>query len=238
MQLHKSWIVVVPVVGVLALLYIALPRTGPQAAVASVQPARLEQIPGSNLPRVILTERAAQRIDVQTIRVTEEQVRRTRTVGADVIVAPSGIGTVRVRLDVNELSEVDRSQSAQVRPIGRGVPDSILAAEPGASTLPTEQPYLIAPGHGLASGQRVLVDLVLSGGGQRAVIPYSALLYDVKGDAWVYTSPEPLSFVRQPIHIDYIEGDRALLLQGPTPGTNVVTVGVAQLYGAETGVGK
>jgi hypothetical protein len=227
MQLHKSWIVVVPVVGVLALLYIALPRTGPQAAVASVQPARLEQIPGSNLPRVILTERAAQRIDVQTIRVTEEQVRRTRTVGADVIVAPSGIGTVRVRLDVNELSEVDRSQSAQVRPIGRGVPDSILAAEPGASTLPTEQPYLIAPGHGLASGQRVLVDLVLSGGGQRAVIPYSALLYDVT-----------LSFVRQPIHIDYIEGDRALLLQGPTPGTNVVTVGVAQLYGAETGVGK
>ena len=28
------------------------------------------------------------------------------------------------------------------------------------------------------------------------VVPYAAVLYDKKGDTWVYTNPEPLTFVR------------------------------------------
>jgi hypothetical protein len=82
---------------------------------------------------------------------------------------------------------------------------------------------------------------VRSGGGeggesQRTVIPYSAVVYDPKGETWTYTSPKPLSFVRQAITIDRIEGDQAFLLEGPPPGTPVVTVGAAELYGTELGV--
>jgi len=69
-------------------------------------------------------------------------------------------------------------------------------------------------------------------------VPYAAVIYDTEGNTWVYTNPEPLVFVRQPIVIDRIEGDQALLSQGLDANTPVVTVGVAELYGAETGVSK
>jgi hypothetical protein len=71
----------------------------------------------------------------------------------------------------------------------------------------------------------------------RKIIPYAAVLYDAHGDAWTYTSPEPLRFVRYPISIDYIEGDMAVLTDGPPAGTAVVSVGAAELYGTEYGVG-
>jgi hypothetical protein len=71
----------------------------------------------------------------------------------------------------------------------------------------------------------------------RRVIPYSAILYDAKGDTWVYANPEPLAYVRERVTVDYIQGDQAILTDGPPAGTPVVTVGAAELYGAETGVG-
>jgi hypothetical protein len=117
---------------------------------ASEKPAIVEKIEGTELNRVILTERAAQRLDVQTAPVREEQVNGT----------------------------------------------------------------------------------------QRLVVPYAAVIYDLKGETWAYTSPEPLTFVRQPIKVDFIEGDMAVLSEGPAAGTLVATVGVAELYGADTGVGK
>lgn len=69
-------------------------------------------------------------------------------------------------------------------------------------------------------------------------VPYAAVIYDIKGNTWVYTSPEPLTFVRASIVIEYIEGDTAVLSEGLDPDTAVVTVGVAELYGTETGVSK
>lgn len=72
----------------------------------------------------------------------------------------------------------------------------------------------------------------------RRVVDHSAVVYDPKGDVGVYTNPAPLVFVRQAIKVDYIEGDQAVLLDGPPVGTAVVTVGIAQLLGMEFGVGK
>lgn len=70
------------------------------------------------------------------------------------------------------------------------------------------------------------------------VIPYAAVLYDPSGATWTYTSPEPLVFVRAPIHVVRIRGDEALLSDGPPPGTQVVTVGAAELLGTEYQVGE
>lgn len=75
-------------------------------------------------------------------------------------------------------------------------------------------------------------------GSQRLVVPYSAILYDIDGATWVYTSPEPLTFVREAVTIDYVEDDQAVLTDGPEAGTEIVTTGVAELYGADIGVGK
>lgn len=75
-------------------------------------------------------------------------------------------------------------------------------------------------------------------GTQEMVVPYAAIIYGLNGETWVYVSPEPLTFVREPVTIDYIEGDLAVLTDGPTAGTSVATVAVAELYGTDTGVGK
>ena len=70
------------------------------------------------------------------------------------------------------------------------------------------------------------------------VIPYAAVIYDTEGNTWVYTNPAPLTFIRAPIVVDHIDGDQAVLSQGLDSGTSVVTLGVYELYGAETGVSK
>jgi hypothetical protein len=69
--------------------------------------------------------------------------------------------------------------------------------------------------------------------GKRRVVPYAAVIYDPEGTTFVYTSPKALVYVREEIEVDRIEGDRALLSDGPPAGTEVVTVGAAEVYGAE-----
>jgi hypothetical protein len=68
--------------------------------------------------------------------------------------------------------------------------------------------------------------------------PYASILYDISGGTWVYTNPEVLTYVRQSVVVQGIKGDKAFLKIGPAAGTRVVTVGVAELYGAEKGVGN
>ena len=87
----------------------------------------------------------------------------------------------------------------------------------------------------MAPGQRVRVELALSGAGTRRVVPNSAVIYDPKGQTWVYINPEPLVFVRHAVSVDYVDGDRVVLSDGPAPGTMVVTVGGAELLGTEYG---
>jgi hypothetical protein len=73
---------------------------------------------------------------------------------------------------------------------------------------------------------------------QKTAIPYAAVQYDVQGDAWTYTSPESLVFVRHRISIDTITGDLAVLSAGPPLGTLVVTVGTPELFGIEFDFGS
>jgi len=72
--------------------------------------------------------------------------------------------------------------------------------------------------------------------GGAGIVSFSSLLYDPNGAAWVYMSPAPRTFVRTPVVVDRIDGDRAYLKKGPKAGTKVVTVGVSELYGTENGV--
>jgi hypothetical protein len=68
-------------------------------------------------------------------------------------------------------------------------------------------------------------------------VPAAALLYDVDGDTWVYTNPEGRAYVRAEVKVVAIKADLATLSAGPPAGTAVVTVGVAEVFGAEIGVG-
>jgi len=78
---------------------------------------------------------------------------------------------------------------------------------------------------------------VARSGAVRKVVPYGSILYDPTGRTWVYTSPDSLVFVRREIVVDYIEGDLAVLSDGPPAGTRVVTFGATELHGAEFEIG-
>jgi multidrug efflux pump subunit AcrA (membrane-fusion protein) len=81
----------------------------------------------------------------------------------------------------------------------------------------------------------IQADPVLAAG-SATMIPYAAVFYTATGDTWTYTNPEPLTFVRVPIVVDHISGDRAFLSDGPPRGMEVVTQGASELYGTETDV--
>ena len=93
--------------------------------------------------------------------------------------------------------------------------------------------------HTLRPGQHVQVRIPHPDNGKpQKVIPYSAVIYSPNGRAWTYTSTEQFAFVRHPIEIDYIDGDRVILKEGPATGSPVVTVGTAELWGVEIKNGK
>lgn len=69
-------------------------------------------------------------------------------------------------------------------------------------------------------------------------VPSGALWMDIEGTFWVYTSPEPNVYVRHAVEVVDDDGEVAVLLSGPDPGTLVVTAGVPELFGTEVGVGK
>ena len=111
-----------------------------------------------------------------------------------------------------------------------------------------EQPVTVEPVEGSEvstvtltekSAQRLGIQTAQVQGGQAGgtVVPYSAVLYDEHGRAWVYATSKALTFLRAEIAIDRIDGDLAMLARGPEAGTVIATVGVAELFGAEMGVG-
>jgi hypothetical protein len=85
------------------------------------------------------------------------------------------------------------------------------------------------------AAERIGIETVPASGNE---VPYAAVIYDIEGNTWIYTNPESLTFVRALIEIDHIEGDTAILSESLASELTVVTVGVAELYGTETGVSK
>jgi hypothetical protein len=69
-------------------------------------------------------------------------------------------------------------------------------------------------------------------------VPYSAVIYDTAGATWVYTVPQPLTYVREKVVVAKVGAADATLWVGPAAGTLVVVTGVPELFGAELGIGS
>ncbi len=118
---------------------------------------------------------------------------------------------------------------ADAEPVPPAVMDSVPEGEIGRITL-TEQ-----------AAQRLdITTAPVSEGSQGASleVPYAAVIYQPDGTTWVYTSPGERVYLREPIEVERIDDDVALLRSGPAVGTPVVTVGASELWGFEFGVGK
>ncbi len=88
----------------------------------------------------------------------------------------------------------------------------------------------------LRPGERVGVTLPLQGDEQSLTVPRSALIRDIHGGAWVYEKIKPHAYARKRVSVDRVVGDLAVLSAAALkPGASVVTIGAAELYGAEFG---
>lgn len=246
---------------------------------------RLEAVPGSDAPRVILTAKAADRLGIETGKVAEQAVARKLMVSG-LVIPPNSVnpeekparggfgGYGRVRAGLSGYSQAQQSAaSPQVIAIDSGEVWVLVTLSPGElERLAADKParlrqlttrdsiegelwaqpsgiepqvdlkrsmlslYYKVPGekHGLAVNNRMRVELQLSGSeGLQKVIPYSAVFYNAKGNAWVYVNDQPLSYQRQPIAVERVVGDLAVLSDGPAVGTDVVTIGAPMLHGCE-----
>lgn len=231
----------------LVIAIVQLAACGGEEVVEKVEPALIETVEGSEFNRVILTEKAAERLGIETTSISEWEMPGIQTFEGQV--ADPGTGLVRVALAKGTWSHVDQAQPARVLLQADDDEDEGYLAE--LSEPPdfddfgeddeNETFYFTVGGgqQGLTEGQPVFVKLPLAEGEvEGLVVPYSAVVYGLYGETWVYTNPEPLTYIRHPITVEYIEGGQAFLSDGPPVGTSVVTVGAQMLYGADTGVGK
>jgi hypothetical protein len=240
-----------------------------------------ESIAGTTVKRVILTEKAVQRLGIETGKVEEGEIVRKQVVGgvfltpspvppnltAAVSFAPTaanagsgsfsaaalqrsaltppavGDGLIRVMFTQHEWDRVAKDQPARIFQLSArgGKNDGILAkpsgippAEDSKRSMLTYFYVVDGKDHGIAANERVRVELQLAETDEkRLLVPYSAVYYDAKGDAWVYVNPKPLVYERRQVRIANVVGDMAALNDGPEAGTTIVTVGAALLYGAE-----
>jgi membrane fusion protein, multidrug efflux system len=248
MQSSNRWILIL---AILACLQLTACKHAASPVSAS-KPAEIVAIEGTDRNQLILTEDAVTRLAIETSLVSEEQIVRKRIVGGQVEALPemneADLNKVLVRVSINtaDVDDVLQAEPAIVLPLLEDENAVGLTAQPvempavSDEDITTSLFYQVDNNdQKLVPGQMVRVELSLVGNdSEQVVIPYAAVVYGMQGETWTYTNPSPQTYVLQAISIDYISGDVAILSEGPSAGTQVVTAGAAELYGTEFGVGK
>lgn len=111
------------------------------------------------------------------------------------------------------------------------------------SNLVKSQPYTLEPVKGTdlnrvklsdeISKQIDLQTVTVRASGKWKLVPHEALIYNPEGKVYVYTRPQAEVYVRAPVRVSRVVGDRVFLTAGPPVGTVVVTVGAAELLATE-----
>lgn len=152
--------------------------------------------------------------------------------------------TVRVSISSLELPALDTAQPATAStPAGNGKTTSLtpqpLQTSGNIATGTVDLFYSLDEKSPPPLGQRLLIHIpVKDAKGELPSVPWSALLYDAHGGAWVYEQTAPQTFVRRRVLVRRVEGASVLLDSGLPAGTTVVKTGAAELFGAEFGNGK
>lgn len=153
---------------------------------------------------------------------------------------------VRVPVYVGDLSKLDTSAEARIGGLGDAPGAASRAAKPvsappstNAAVSTVDVFYQVSNRDGAYRfGQRVGVTIPLRESQAAVVVPWSAIVHDAQGGAWVYERSAPLVYVRRRVQVERVVGDLAVLAGGLKSDTSVVVSGVAELFGTEFGVGK
>jgi RND family efflux transporter MFP subunit len=158
---------------------------------------------------------------------------------------------VRVQVYAGDVNTVAADKPAMVGLLGAaggatsgaGGPKTAqpVAAPPSADALGSTVDLfyeLDNPDGSFHPGQRVGVTLGLRDEEESLVVPWSAVVFDVNGGAWVYENVAPHAYARRRVQVRHVMGGNAVLASGPAPGTQVLTQGAAELFGYEMGFAK
>jgi hypothetical protein len=123
-----------------------------KAAQTKIEPAIIEENGDGEFKRIVLTEKAAQRLNLQTMEVREEQIKRTQTFGGQVMAVsndPSAgedasgelLGTLlRIPVSETDLTMVDQDQPAYILPAtGSSTAPGLMAQPVDATTVINSQ---------------------------------------------------------------------------------------------------
>jgi hypothetical protein len=153
---------------------------------------------------------------------------------------------VRAPVYVGDLPSLDRAAAAHVVGLSNAPADAGRAATP-VGAPPSANPAAASvdlfyrlpnPDSAFRLGQRVGVTIPLRQGTATLAAPWSAIVFDADGGAWVYEQTGAATFVRRRVQVERAVGDVAVLVSGVRPGARVVATGAAELFGVEFGVGK
>lgn len=149
---------------------------------------------------------------------------------------------IKVPVYAGEAGSVQPQASASVatlsgQPLGQAQP---VPAPPSADPLSaTVDFYFQLPASvNVKPGEKLAVTLPGRGSRQWLQVPWSAVVFDVTGGAWIYEKAAERRYVRRRVLLDHTANNIAFLASGPASGTQVVVDGVAELWGTEFGAGK
>lgn len=153
---------------------------------------------------------------------------------------------VRVPVFVGDLREIAAGENAQVGNLTMQPSDPTwmatpVQAPPSANPLSASVDLFFALKNDkprFTPGQRVGVKLTLATSGESLTVPWSAVVHDHQGGTWVYEVLGPRTYRRERVIVRYVSDNTAALAAGPAPGTDVVSAGAVELFGAETGFSK
>ena len=72
--------------------------------------------------------------------------------------------------------------------------------------------------------------------GKDLTVDHAALVFDKAGKPWVFSVVGPRTYVRATVTIKEVQDNVVTLSAGPPAGTQVVTLGAIELWGAELGI--
>jgi len=153
---------------------------------------------------------------------------------------------IKVPVYVGDLSNIDPDKPARVHSLGDFAAIEARSAEPVLASFSADPEsatldiFYELPNTDFSyrPGQKVSVTITLKVSEQTLVVPYSSIVYDMYGGAWVYANTAPQKYVRRRVELLHVLDGLAVLSRGPTVGTKVVSAGAAELFGTEFGVGK
>lgn len=153
---------------------------------------------------------------------------------------------VKVSIHATDAPQIDPQAGAKLGPIAAKPGEYAVAARPVAAP-PSANPlsgtvdlfYEVGDSKpAFRPGERVGVQLPLTGRTEAPVIAWSAVVHDIYGGTWVYEQTDAHTFVRRRVTVEHVSGEKAVLTAAPSAGAKIVVAGAAELFGAETGFTK